>query len=51
VGLATLKRILDIADETWIARRRLARKHRLEELLDPDSEASHSSFAGKYPRT
>ncbi len=51
VGLETLKRILDIADETWIARRRLARKHHLEELLDLESEASRSSSADKYPRT
>ena len=32
VGLETCRRILDIADETWIARRRGARKLRLAEL-------------------
>ena len=35
VGLETCRRILDIADETWIARRRAARKLRLAELSHP----------------
>jgi GT2 family glycosyltransferase len=35
IGLETCRRILDIADETWIARKTAARKLRLAELLNP----------------
>jgi glycosyltransferase involved in cell wall biosynthesis len=36
VGLETCRRILDIADETWIARKAAMRKLRLAELLNPE---------------